>query len=122
MVLLLPVVSEISCSFQLNLNNKNSTAVTHAQLANWEYMSIIRDAADPACSSRLVNSIATIDAILRQGTFKRPLKALFGLADLKHDEDFASVLEVRSCVFSLIVLPSYLTGATGRMAIQVLAS
>ncbi|KAH6911475.1 serine carboxypeptidase S28-domain-containing protein [Coprinopsis sp. MPI-PUGE-AT-0042] len=70
-----------------------SSAVTHAQLANWEYMTIIRDAADPTCSSRLVNSIATIDSILQRGTFKRQLKALFGLADLTHDEDFASVLE-----------------------------
>ncbi|TFK23063.1 peptidase S28 [Coprinopsis marcescibilis] len=70
-----------------------SSAVTHAALVNWEYMTIIRDAADPRCSSHLVNTIASVDAILQRGIFKRQLKALFGLGSLEHDQDFVSVLE-----------------------------
>ena len=68
-------------------------------------MTIIRDAADPKCSSRIVSSIASIDAILERGYFKKQLKALFGLAGLEHDEDFVSLLEVRTVnILSLDVL------------------
>ncbi|KAF8810219.1 peptidase S28 [Phlegmacium glaucopus] len=72
-----------------------SSAVTHASLENWQYMDIIREAADSKCSDHIVNSISTIDSILSSAPsfFKRQLKNLFGLADLEHDEDFASVLE-----------------------------
>jgi hypothetical protein len=73
-----------------------SSAVTHAALENWEYMEIIREAADPACSGHLVGSIGTVDDILLGGNkfLKTQLKKLFGLSDLEHDEDFVSVLEV----------------------------
>jgi hypothetical protein len=57
-------------------------------------MEVIRRAADPKCASSLENSIETIDAILAHRRLKWPLKALFGLADLEHDEDFVSVIEV----------------------------
>ncbi|KAJ7143549.1 serine carboxypeptidase S28-domain-containing protein, partial [Mycena crocata] len=70
-----------------------SSGVTHASIVNWEYMEIIRTAADPICSAHLENSIKTIDSILSTGRLTRPLKALFGLSDLKHDEDFVSVIE-----------------------------
>ncbi|KIP08945.1 hypothetical protein PHLGIDRAFT_29302 [Phlebiopsis gigantea 11061_1 CR5-6] len=76
-----------------------SSAVTHASIENWEYMEIIRQAADFKCSQHLENSIQTIDAILLRGddpvskALKRRLKGLFGLAGLEHDEDFASMLE-----------------------------
>ncbi|KAF8170938.1 peptidase S28 [Pholiota molesta] len=72
-----------------------SSAVTHAALENWEYMEIIREAADPACSGHLVGSIGTVDDILLGGNkfLKTQLKKLFGLSDLEHDEDFVSVLE-----------------------------
>ncbi|GJE99300.1 peptidase S28 [Phanerochaete sordida] len=76
-----------------------SSAVTHASLENWEYMEIIRDAADWQCSEHLENAIKAVDAILTRGddpasrTLKDWLKGLFGLKDLEHDEDFASVIE-----------------------------
>jgi len=69
-----------------------SSGVTHAAVENWQYMEIIRKAADPKCSSHLENSLNIVDAILLSGIFKKQLKGLFGLADLEHDEDFASVL------------------------------
>lgn len=69
--------------------------VTHAAVENWQYMEIIRQAADPTCSSHLENSINIIDGILLTGLFKKQLKDLFGLADLEHDDDFASLISVR---------------------------
>ncbi|KAF8965115.1 serine carboxypeptidase S28-domain-containing protein [Flammula alnicola] len=72
-----------------------SSAVTHAALENWQYMEVIREAADSKCADHLVNSINTIDDVLIGGNkfFKNQLKKLFGLGDLEHDEDFVSVLE-----------------------------
>ena len=66
-------------------------------------MEIIREAADSKCSDHIVNSISTIDSVLDSSPsfFKRQLKNLFGLGDLEHDEDFASILEV-SCYSSPI--------------------
>lgn len=71
-------------------------------------MEIIRDAADFKCSQHLENSIKTIDAILTRGddpiskTLKTRLKALFGLKDLEHDEDFVALIEASSPSTSLI--------------------
>ncbi|EPQ50969.1 peptidase S28 [Gloeophyllum trabeum ATCC 11539] len=70
-----------------------SSGVTHAQIMYWEYMDIIRRAADPKCSARIQTTVKTVDALLAVPRLKRTLKGLFGLADLEHDEDFASVLE-----------------------------
>ncbi|KAL1702481.1 serine carboxypeptidase S28-domain-containing protein [Schizophyllum commune] len=70
-----------------------SSAVTHADITNWQYMEVIRRSAPEACARHLENSIQTIDAILSRGGFPaRALKALFGLSGLEHDDDFASVL------------------------------
>ena len=67
-------------------------------------MDVIRKAADPKCSSHLVNSINTIDNILANGPefAKKMLKALFGLADLEHEGDFASVLMVSTIIFMTV--------------------
>ncbi|KAI0354883.1 peptidase S28 [Trametes cingulata] len=70
-----------------------SSGVTHASIENWEYMEIIRRAADPKCSQHLETSIKIIDALLDVPVTRTPLKALFGLAQLKHDEDFVALLE-----------------------------
>ncbi|KAF5360739.1 hypothetical protein D9756_005098 [Leucocoprinus leucothites] len=71
-----------------------SSGVTHAAVENWQYMEIIRNGADSKCSSHLENSVAIIDTILLSGIFKKQLKGLFGLADLKHDDDFASLISL----------------------------
>jgi len=68
--------------------------VTHAVITSWEYMDVIRLVADPKCSSNLVNSIATIDRLLRLDRLRGPLKRLFGLGGLESDQDFVSVLTV----------------------------
>ena len=101
-------------------------AVTHASLQNWEYMEIIREAADTKCSEHIVNSINTIDDVLHNYSsfFKRQMKNLFGLGDLEHDEDFASILEVSSYssrpIYKKIKL--YLAESAQCMASQMLGS
>jgi hypothetical protein len=60
-------------------------------------MDVIRLAADPICSSNLVNSIATIDKLLKYGPLRGQLKNLFGLAGLESDQDFVSALAVCLC-------------------------
>ncbi|KZP11672.1 peptidase S28 [Athelia psychrophila] len=69
-----------------------SSAVTHAALSNWEYMDVIRLAAEPKCAANLVGSIEYIDNILALSQQGKILKGLFGLASLEHDEDFVSLL------------------------------
>ncbi|KAG6919235.1 hypothetical protein DXG01_008031 [Tephrocybe rancida] len=78
---------------ELTYGSIASSAVTHAAITNWEYMEVIRRAADPKCSSHLENTIGTIDNVLDHPRLKGPLKALFGLKDLEHDEDFVSLLQ-----------------------------
>ena len=63
-------------------------------------MEIIRQAADPKCSAHLENTVRTIDSILLRGddaiskALKKHLKGLFGVAELEHDEDFVSLVQV----------------------------
>lgn len=69
-------------------------------------MDVIRRAADPKCMARLESSISTIDKILTSKAghpFVKPLKGLFGLADLESNQDFVSVLEAR--ILSVKILP-----------------
>ncbi|KAK0243912.1 serine carboxypeptidase S28-domain-containing protein [Armillaria nabsnona] len=70
-----------------------SSGVTHATIVYWEYWDTIRTAAEPKCSYHIQKSIETIDKLLSTKRLSRPLKALFGLPDLQHDEDFVSLLE-----------------------------
>jgi len=72
-------------------------------------MDVIRLAADPKCSSNLVNSITTIDRLLKLSRLRGPLKRLFGLGGLESDQDFVSVLTVRpllchGCLGGVIIL------------------
>ncbi|KAK7028822.1 Serine carboxypeptidase [Paramarasmius palmivorus] len=71
-----------------------SSGVTHAALSNWEYMDVIRNAANATCSNHLHESVKTIDAILAKGnaTESAALKARFGITDLAHDVDFVSLI------------------------------
>jgi len=60
-------------------------------------MDVIRLAAPEKCSEHLVNTIKTIDSILTSPSHSfliKPLKSLFGLGDIEHNDDFMSVLEV----------------------------
>ena len=69
-----------------------SSAVTHATINNWEYMDVIRTAAPKECSDRLISSITRVDDLLAHNWFRGPLKRLFGLGGVTHDDDFVSTL------------------------------
>lgn len=69
-------------------------ALTHATLENWQFNDVIRRAADSRCAEYLEKATDVIDDILYTGHNKRRFKDLFGLADLKHDDDFASLIIV----------------------------
>ncbi|TFY80438.1 hypothetical protein EWM64_g3577 [Hericium alpestre] len=69
-----------------------SSGVTHAGLTNWEYMDVIRLAANKTCSDNLVQAVAEVDALLASPKTHNQTKALFGLEGLEHDVDFVSTL------------------------------
>ncbi|KAI0245330.1 serine carboxypeptidase S28-domain-containing protein [Lactifluus subvellereus] len=71
-----------------------SSAVTRAVLTNWEYMDVIRLAADPKCSSNLMNTITIVDSLLKFSPLRGRLKNLLDLSELESDKDFVSVLTV----------------------------
>ena len=70
--------------------------VTHAALSNWEYMEVIRIYANQTCSKNLQSSVETIDDIVAKGGQNLiKLKALFGLPNVSHVQDFVMVMQVR---------------------------
>ena len=75
--------------------------VTHASVELWEYMDVIRRYANSTCSAHLVNYAETIDKLLKISPLSKIVKALFGLAGLKHDYDFISTIEVLHEFFTL---------------------
>lgn len=93
--------------------------VTHATIVYWEYFDLIRQAAEERCSYHIQKTIATVDKLLSNRLSARPLKALFGLSDLEHNDDFASLLEVCLCV-TVKVVAEICTGSPWILASQVL--
>ncbi|KAH9967736.1 hypothetical protein BGW80DRAFT_1462080 [Lactifluus volemus] len=87
------VVNAVFCRGHMQEQGR-LTSVTHAVLTNWEYMDVIRLAADPKCSSNLVDSISMIDSPLKFGLLRDRLKTFLGLSELQSDKDFVSVLEL----------------------------
>ncbi|KAF9449110.1 peptidase S28 [Macrolepiota fuliginosa MF-IS2] len=69
-----------------------SSAITHATLENWQFHDVIRRSAEPRCAGYLEKATEVIDNILDGGIGKRRFKGLFGLSDLKHDDDFVSLI------------------------------
>lgn len=72
-----------------------SSGVTHATLDNWRYFDIVRQFANATCSAELQNFAQAIDSIIATDLVDKvgpQLKDLFGLKDLEHYDDFASVL------------------------------
>jgi hypothetical protein len=86
-------------------------------------MEIIRNAADPTCSNHLVNSVKVIDAILLGPSkfLKSQLKGLFGLANLTHNDDFASTISVCHLPLkSLIIIPTCSIEPSWILAVEAL--
>lgn len=72
--------------------NGAEPAVTHAAIDYSDYFEVIRRTNNQTCVEHIVSAVATIDRILDIPLMSNPLKALFGLQGLKHDDDFVSVL------------------------------
>ncbi|KAG8970253.1 hypothetical protein FRC03_010443 [Tulasnella sp. 419] len=69
-----------------------SSAVTHAAIDYSDYFEVIRRTNNQTCVGHIESAIKAIDRILDTPFMSKPLKTLFGLAELQHDDDFASVL------------------------------
>lgn len=70
----------------------NPTAVTHAAIDYSDYFEVIRRTNNQTCIQHIQSAVATVDRVLDIPLMSSPLKALFGLQGLKHDDDFVSVL------------------------------
>ena len=90
-----------------------SIGVTHASLSNWEYMEVIRNAADPKCSNHLEKIIEMVDSLLQIPLMNGVVKNIFGLSNLEHDQDFVSVLSVCTSSSSIFEYRQLIPG--GRM-------
>ncbi|TFY54686.1 hypothetical protein EVG20_g9606 [Dentipellis fragilis] len=69
-----------------------SSGVTHAAITNWEYMDVIRLAANKTCSGNLVQAVAEVDKLLQSPATHNQTRALFGLTGIVHDDDFVSTI------------------------------
>ena len=67
--------------------------MTYATIDYSDYFEVIRRTNNPVCIGHIVSAISAIDKALDTPFVSRPLKALFGLEALEHDDDFASVLQ-----------------------------
>lgn len=76
----------------LVLKSARISAITHATVDYSDYWEAIMRNADPICVEHIASAIKTIDKIIDTPLMFTPLKALFGLKYLKHEDDFASVI------------------------------
>lgn len=71
-----------------------SSGVTYATVVDWQYYDIIRQFGPANCISQVETTILEVDKLLDNPDSHGTIKALFGLGNLTHDEDFASLLAV----------------------------
>ncbi|KAJ3552182.1 hypothetical protein NM688_g4286 [Phlebia brevispora] len=69
-----------------------SSGVSYATVVDWQYCDIIRQFGPADCISQIETTILEVDSLLDKSSSHGPIKALFGLANLTHDEDFASLI------------------------------
>jgi hypothetical protein len=96
----------VDCRKLISLYQELS-GVTRASVSLWEYYDVIRLSMDKTCSKNYEISIRAFDNILLSSNATRihVLKDLFGVADLQHDDDVASLLSVRHPSY-LLIYPS----------------
>ena len=78
-----------------------SSGVTYATVVDWQYYDIIRQFGPADCISQIETTVLEVDALLSNPKTHNSIKSFFGLANLTHDEDFASLLAVRRFLFAL---------------------
>ena len=72
-----------------------SSGVTYATISNWGYYDIIRQFAPADCVKQLETAIEEFDNLLTiSNTTRQTIKTLYGLPNVTHDADVASLLAV----------------------------
>lgn len=72
-----------------------SSGVTFATIKDWQYYDIIRRFGPKDCMQQVETTADEVDALLAKGGQARQvIKETFGLGNITHDEDFASILSV----------------------------
>lgn len=79
-----------------------SSAVTYATIDDWQYYDIIRQFADPDCVKQIEITIEEVDDLLSNPATAQTIKGLFGLHNVTHIQDFASLLSVSAEVCTAI--------------------
>ncbi|KAI0784229.1 peptidase S28 [Abortiporus biennis] len=69
-----------------------SSGVTFATIDDWQYYDIIRQFAPRDCIKILETAVIEVDELLSNSNTLPTIKAFFGLGNVTHVEDFASVL------------------------------
>lgn len=74
-----------------------SSGVTYATISNWGYYDIIRQFASADCVRQLETAVEELDSFLTSSnTAKQAIKTLYGVPNVTHDADVASLLTVSS--------------------------
>ena len=71
-----------------------SSGVTYATVEDWQYFDIIRQFGPSDCIKQIETTVLEVDELLSNPKTVKEIKALFGLGNLTHVEDFASLLTV----------------------------
>lgn len=72
-----------------------SSGVTYATVEDWQYYDIIRQFAPADCVKQIETTVYEVDDLLSNPKTAEPIKALFGLGNLTHVQDFVSLISVR---------------------------
>lgn len=73
-----------------------SSGVTYATVRDWQYYDIIRQFAPPDCVQQIETTVNEVDSLLENPNAVRSVKALFGLPNVTHNQDFVSLIAVGS--------------------------
>ena len=71
-----------------------SSGVTYATVVDWQYYDIIRQFAPADCVQQIETTVNEVDDLLENPRGVQPIKALFGLPNVTHNQDFVSVISV----------------------------
>lgn len=96
-----------------------SSGVTYATVVDWQYYDIIRQFAPSDCVKQIETTIEDVDNLVTNPKTVQPIKALFGLPNVTHNQDFVSLLAVRQALYSYHISASELClppGTSWRMA------
>ena len=76
-----------------------SSGVTYATIEDWQYYDIIRQFADSDCVKQIETAVSEFDDLASSPETVQTIKTFFGLPNVTHIQDVASLLAV--CTFKL---------------------